>query len=74
MKIGVRVAHTLNTGDFGSIRPEMYVEDDVEANETREQTYKRVSSIAHKFWALEMRTQLCEHAASRKVIKKPKDG
>jgi hypothetical protein len=70
MKIGVEVAHTLNTGNYGTVRPGMYVEDDVLEGETEKQTYQRVSKIAHQFWATEFRTQLSEHAAARKVIEK----
>lgn len=71
MKVGVKVEHTLSVGNFGTVRPGIYVEDDVvPGEETPEEAYKRVSSIAHKLWYPEFQSHLREHVAAETVIKK----
>lgn len=70
MKVTAKVAHTMNLGEYESVRPEVWIEDDVEKGETVEQAYKRASSIAHKLWAAELQMHLGEHAVARKTVEK----
>jgi hypothetical protein len=53
MKVTVGVSHTINIGNYESVKPSIYVEDEVGSNEDFGSTHARVSRVAHDLWVQE---------------------